>query len=631
MEKSKYYEYALTFFKAIGGISNQTNVYNCMTRLRFKIVDKKLVNEEEIKKVNIVKNTNWNGDELQIIIGGDCYKVKDQCNIILNEGISLEKAIENFYNQKDNFILEKSELEVKKNNIKFTKKIMPAITAVVFPTIPILIGSGIIGGIQSLLVILHVLQTPAPGGSITDLNLISAIMFVASKVGLELVGVVFLISVVNYLKGDIYLAIFLALGLTSRYLFGNGWELFTLFGQPITIKSYEGTVLPMIAAGFLLHYINKWVKSWMPTQIDVVFRPAIVFFTCFIIMLFTIGPFFRIIEQFISKFVILTGKIPGGIGTGILAMIWQPLVLTGTHVAVVTAITLPMTTTGDPSPMYTAVQIAVMGQIGASIAVAILAKNQKTKIAIMGGIPGAIFGITEPLIYGINLPKIKPFLFGCIGGLFGGLLAGATGVAQFQRTGTGIMSWMGLGTGVSLYMGIISGFVSLSVALIITLMLFKDRIPEYILVKKINKKTFKKNTNKTLSEVVAVLKTNEVIKKYEDLLQGKIKLDSTIETLEENQNQTKFKIKEKANKLHLKGQKEKVEILRIKYNKYLVNKISILINKRNVLILELEKVQERYNLLIKDLTNKIKIEIKNEDILMKYKEALNSIEAYYSN
>lgn len=629
MEKNKFYEYSLTFFEAIGGIKNQTNVYNCMTRLRFKILDKSKVNETEIKKVNIVNGINWNGDELQIIIGGDCYKIKDQCINIINLGLTLEEAKENYANIKDDFILEGNDFDVKVSKIKFSKKIMPAISAIVFPTIPILIGSGVIGGIQSLLVILKVLQAPV-GGDVTTVNLVSAIMFIASKVGLELVGVVFLISVVNYLKGDIYLALFLALGLTSRYLF-EGWELFEVLGQPITVKTYEGTVLPMIAAGFLFHYVNKWVKSWMPAQIDVVFRPIVVFLSCFVIMLFTIGPFFKIIEQFISKFVVLTGKIPGGVGTGILAFMWQPLVLTGTHVAIVTTITLPITTMGEPAAMYVALQIAVMGQIGASIAVALLSKNEKTRMAIIAGIPGAIFGITEPLLYGINLPKLKPFIFGCLASLAGGLLAGACGVAQYQRTGTGIMSWMGLGTGVSLYMGIISGFVSMFVAIGLTLFLYKDRISEWKLILKTNKKIFKKDLNQEIIKISEELKNNEIIKNYESLMQLKLKLEVTLEILESKQKNVKQKLRTKANKLNKKGKLDKVEELRKKYETYLVVKIKELNKKINSNLFELEKVEIEYLNLINKYILIIEKEIKEKENVNKFKEALWLTKTYYSN
>ncbi|AKU79839.1 glucose PTS transporter subunit IIA [Spiroplasma turonicum] len=509
--ESKYKSLALKYLLAIGGTKNQSNCHNCMTRLRFKIINKELVDEKVIKKIELTKGINWNGEELQIIIGGEVYKVKDECQKIID--------------RPNDELVEVKEI---KKKVPFKQKIMGAITAIVFPTIPVLIGTGVISGIQSILVLSKVIVNPAVGQTPMDIDLFSALMYIMSKVGIELVGIVFLCSTVKYFKGDPWFAIWLGVALTSRYLFGGGWTLFTVFENPIVIKTYEGTVLPMICTGLMLVFMDRWVKKWMPTSVDIVFRPALVFLSVFIIMLFTVGPFFKIVEQLIAKFVILLGKIPFGIGMGIFAMLWQPLILTGTHVAVIAVITLPMQV-GDPSAMYASCQIGIMGQIGAVIAVSIITKNKITKQAIFAALPGAIFGVTEPIVYGINLPKIKPFLYGCLGGLVGGTLAGILNVAQYRRTGLGIMSWLGFDIGWGTAFGIIANFVALFSALLITLVFYKDRKLEYIGIRDNNKKLYKiisKNfnlkesetkelKNKLINYYLEVKKVNSIYKNYE--------------------------------------------------------------------------------------------------------------------
>lgn len=153
--KSKYQKVATNIFEYIGGKENQVNLYNCMTRLRIKILNKELVDIEKIKSLDIVKGINWNGDELQIIIGGEVYKVKEECLKILD---SKETA----FNKGKNGAL------LTKDRTSISKKIMPAITAIVFPTIPILIGGGIIGGLQSILVISGVLHTKSCSWAISS-------------------------------------------------------------------------------------------------------------------------------------------------------------------------------------------------------------------------------------------------------------------------------------------------------------------------------------------------------------------------------------------------------------------------------------------------------------------------------
>ncbi|ARU91506.1 PTS system beta-glucoside-specific IIABC component [Spiroplasma clarkii] len=114
-------------------------------------------------------------------------------------------------------------------------------------------------------------------------------------------------------------------------------------------------------------------------------------------MMFTIGPIFKVIEQLLAKLVIIIGKLPFGIGVGVFAMMWQPLVLTGTHVAVVTTIALPMSQIpAEPSAMYSALQIAIVGQIGATIAVLIRTKNQKLNKLVLQGYQELSLGLPNP-------------------------------------------------------------------------------------------------------------------------------------------------------------------------------------------------------------------------------------------
>ncbi|WP_053228504.1 PTS glucose transporter subunit IIA [Spiroplasma taiwanense] len=75
--KSRYDQAAQIIYKSIGTHSNYTKVFNCMTRLRFEIKNKDLINELEIKKIPMVKGIIWSGKQLQIIIGGEIYKVRE--------------------------------------------------------------------------------------------------------------------------------------------------------------------------------------------------------------------------------------------------------------------------------------------------------------------------------------------------------------------------------------------------------------------------------------------------------------------------------------------------------------------------------------------------------------------------
>ncbi|QEH61959.1 PTS system, beta-glucoside-specific IIA component [Spiroplasma chinense] len=633
-EINKYETIASQILQAIGGVKNQTNVFNCMTRLRFKIINKDLVDEKLIKQISIVKGINWAGEELQIIIGGEVHKVRQECSNLI-ENKNDQKTIEN-------------------KKIPFKNKIAPALTSILFPTIPLLIGTGIIGGIQAILVVAGVLKNPSPTLPVSELDIFSVLFYVGSKVGIELIGVAFLYSTVKYLKGETPMAILLALLLTSRYLMGSGWVLFQLFGNDISIKSYESSVLPMIAAGFLVHYMNVWTKKWMPSSIDVVFRTAFVVFSSFLIIMFTVGPFFRIIEQILSKFVMLLGDIPYGLGLGIFAMLWQALVLTGTHVAIVTAISLPMTNEQLPSVMYSALQIAIVGQMGAAIAVAIRTKNNKIKQTAWGGMPGAVFGITEPLIYGVNLRKFWPFIYGSLGALIGGTVGGMFGLAQISRTGTGVMSYIGLGVGKNLIVGLIASLIALTSGFAITVLLYVDRKTEVKEFKKVNKtyinlllkskQISKKNEkiieiNDKLAKIGLKIKGENNYKQYEEVLISLSNKEIKLQKMNDKFTFKKDLMFKKAEKLK-SVDIEKYNEFAIKYNNFVKgDNFELVENQIKQLNVNLEAEVKKYKNFTDEILKEIYEIIDNKDMKLdkqlttfvkdKYYNALNIFEINY--
>ncbi|QHX36075.1 hypothetical protein STIUS_v1c05210 [Spiroplasma sp. TIUS-1] len=586
-EMGKYEKIANDILKLVGR-TNQKSVYNCMTRLRMKIVDKDKVDSEGLKKLNIVKGINWNGDEIQIIIGGEVNKIKLECDKILS-------------GKEDSFNKDQSLLRTKK--IPFKNKILPAIAGIIIPALPIILGTGLLAGLQATLVQTGLLKNPGQVGYGTW----DVLFYTLAKVGLELVGFVFLYNTIKYLGGDPIMGLFLALLLTSRHLQVLDWTLFKLFDNPVKVKSYEGTVIPMISAGFLLFYLDRWVKSWMPTSVDIVVRPASVMLISFMIMIFTIGPALGIVEQLLSEFIQLLEKIPFGIGAGLFAFLWQPLVLSGTHVAIVTALGQEMIN-GHPSTMYAVTQLAVMAQIGTVIAVGIRTKNLQIKSTAFGAIPGSIFGVTEPIIYGINLPKVWPFLQACTAAGIVGIIAGIIGVEQTTRTGTGVLSYMGFATTTQTLLAVGLGFATLALAFAITFVLYKDRKTEKTSIKKANDlliKAFVMQTQKDrnssevtelksrLNDIYENIKSNENYKKYENAV---IKLQRV--EMQKQQIIAKNDLKKETLFKKAMNHYDNVDKYNIYANKYLKlnidEKVEILDKEIKLLSLELEAIKEIY-------------------------------------
>ncbi|ASP28463.1 PTS system, beta-glucoside-specific IIABC component [Spiroplasma corruscae] len=618
--KSKYLLAAEQFIKDIGGQGNYKDAYNCMTRLRLSIIDKELVNIKSIEKNKLVKGVVWNGFELQIIIGGECYKVKDE---ILNLRAKQSGT---------------PEINSEKLRPSLSKIFLGIITGIMAPNVPIILASGILSAVYALFASLGLVEDSA------NMNMLSAIMKIMSKTGILLVGIFFCMNTVKYFGGNILLGALLGLLLVSRfyyqtgvsdpelYKFGtyiqdstykvSGWYMFNIGDYPIIIRSYEGSILPFIFVGFISVYIDKWIKTWMPSTVDVVFRYPLVIILTITPTLFLLGPMLSLVEIGMAKLIGFIENWPLGIGVGIFAFIIQPLVFCGIHVAVYVTLQAPLIAQTGSSLILPGGQAAVWGQIGAAIGVLIMTKNKNLKTIIIGTLPSAAFGITETILYGVNIPKGRPFIIGCAAGAVGGVVMGTLGVRLQRLVGDGILYPMGL-NGIDQLWFLIGSLVSLIAGILLTIFLYKERLNEYKYSKKISSKLRSflikyfpqvKVDNKEKLETLnkEFLNSKKEFLDYEKYLQKLTNIESKILKVEQKEENAKKKlykkIKQLENKTNEFAKTKKDQYVNI-YNNYsldseklklsllktdLVNENSYVINSYNTKTKSLEKSVDNF-------------------------------------
>ncbi|QGS51410.1 glucose PTS transporter subunit IIA [Spiroplasma tabanidicola] len=619
--KSKYLLAAEQFLVDIGGESNYKDVYNCMTRLRFSIIDKAKVDTKNISKNKLVKGVVWNGLELQIIIGGECYKVKDE---ILN----LKNKVSNIVVSKDKIL-----------KPPLSRRMLGVVTGIMAPNVPIILASGILSALYALLAATKAIDTS------NDANMFSTIMKILSKTGLLLVGIFFCMNTIKYLGGNILLGALLGLILVSRfyfqtgtsdsdlYKFGtyiqdknyhiSGWYLFSIGDFPVAVKSYEGSILPFIFVGFLGFYVDKWIKTWMPSTIDVVFRYPLVIIITIVPTLFGLGPILSLIEIGVAKAIGFIEKWPIGLGVGIFALIIQPLVIMGVHVAVYVTLQVPLLS-GDPtaaSLILPGGQAAVWGQIGAAIGVLIMTKNWNFKSVILGTLPSAAFGITETILYGVNIPKGRPFAIGCVAGAVGGIVMGSLGAKLRRLVGDGILYPMGL-DGLDQLWFVIGSLVSLITAILLTVFLYRERIDEKRYAIKISSKVkrfitnifvdaknkYNKNLDSLNKEFISCKKE---FNDYEKYLQKITKIENRLLKLEQKEEIKRKKLFEAIKRLESKTSQSSID------------KKNDLISLYNQFSLEKEKL--KLNLEKQEITNTNKLVIKT------YQEKIKDLDSKVAN
>lgn len=462
--KGKYAKICDSIYKYVGGKENYKTYYNCVTRMRFDIFDKELVDIEGLKKIPSVKGINWSGNELQIIFGGEVYKVREEYDRLTTQ---IKKGK---YNKKNE--VRKSKVE---NLIWFLK-------GVIMPVLPALMASGLLMAIQSILQLTGAIETikPSDKDPITNYSIYAGVFYILSQTTLSIIGVLFCYNTVKLFKGDNVMGIIIGITLASPYLFiSKQWTLFTFLDYNINVTAYGNAILVQVLAGLIYVYIDKWIKTWMPTSVDLVFRHALVYLFTIAPIFLGLGPIMGILETFVTYGFVWIGGATFGIGAGIFCMLWQPLVLTGLHHTVMLPIKAEFAS-GNSSVLLLATSVNCIAQFGATLAIILRTKNSNVRQACITSSPACLLGITEPIMYGVNLPKIWPFIYGCIGAFASGMIAGIMNATPFTLGGSGVLNFLRYINGgiTSIIQIAIINLVALMIPFVLTLFLYHERLDE---------------------------------------------------------------------------------------------------------------------------------------------------------
>ncbi|AAT75675.1 beta-glucoside PTS system IIABC component [Mesoplasma florum L1] len=610
--QDKWESLSAEVLKAVQSKDNVVNINNCNTRLRLQIKDTSIINTEEVKNNRWVKGVNLKGNELQIIIGPDAYKLKD--------------AFTEFINKKQVSLKTKAPAE------SFKSKFIKIVNGVLVPVVPVICAASFITLVKTILETTGVIDSVSlnyifsnnesliNGGIkiLSDYGLVTGLFFILSQTAWAFVGIYFSYSTVKFLKGNEIMGILIGLTLICPFLFGGAkWDLFSLGNWTFSVTAYPSSILPHIFVGVVYVYFDRWVRKWMPVSVDLIFRHSLTYAVSLLSVFLFAGPLLALVESGLY-FVIIDGlaNIPYGIGTGIFGLLWQPLVLTGMHAAFYIPINQQIGE-GTPLVLGTVKEIGSLGQFGACFALLFITKNSNLKQVAVSAAPPALLGITEPAIYGCNLVKVTPFIAGCIGSGIGGIYYGVTNT-QLYAIGNGVLCAIGAipGGTMNLVNCLIGFVITICSAFVITLFLYKERVDEQKGIKKIYKKISSLINPKNeaiisfdteISEISELYskETKEQIKRLEDLLYKKGIIENKLEKINVKEDLKKQNYSKKALKAYKKDNNEKV----VKYNTLLQNVKS---NKKSLNdkleeyireILELNSQYNKITIKAKEITN----------------------------
>ncbi len=409
--------------EAVGGEDNIKNFEHCATRLRIILRDNAKVNKEKAENVTGSKGYFFNTGQHQFIFGtGKVNEIYADFKTYTKMDESADTAFkEDVY-----------------SNMNMGQKIVRTLADILIPLIPALVTTGLLMGLRGLLLELGVEFSP----------LMLSLFQMLTDTAFAFLPVLIAYSATKKFGGNPIIGIVVGLMMVAPQL-PNAWSVaggdaeairVGFLGLSIPIVGYQGSIIPAIVAGYLVAKIEKTLRKFVPQIIDLVVTPFVTLTVTIFLMLFVLGPITHTGEVWVSNFIVMLVQAPLGIGYILFGALQQLLVITGLHhsLGIIELQLLADTGKNVLNPLMTA---SMAGQFGAAISAAFIMKEKLKRTNAISSSTSTLFGITEPLLFGVNLRSLRIFGAGMVGGAVGGLV---TYIFGLSATGMGITFLPGL-------------------------------------------------------------------------------------------------------------------------------------------------------------------------------------------
>lgn len=384
---------AQTIITLVGGKQNIISIASCMTRFRVDVADTSMVNVVEIKKLDPTQGCVISDNQVQTILGpGKAAKVCEEASTILGKEFTLL----------DGEALKK---ELKQKNQTPFKTVLKKISSVFIPILPAIIACGLVMGLN------NIFMKVSPDYAATSFGLLVGAMGNAAYAVLPIfVG----ISTAKTFGGSPYLGGTLASLMTLPAL-----AQITLFER--TLVPGRGGIIAVLFVVIFSCWIEKKLHKVVPDAFDIFITPLLTIIIAGFAAILVLQPFGGMISDMLTNGVKFSLD-KGGAATGsLLGIMWLPSVMTGLHHSITPLHAELLESIGN-TPLLPIFAMVGPGQIGAVLYVYSKTKSANLKRVILSGIPVQIMGIGEPLIYGVTLPLLKPFIAACLSAGIGGAL-----------------------------------------------------------------------------------------------------------------------------------------------------------------------------------------------------------------
>ena len=452
----------------VGGKDNVNSLTHCITRLRFKLKDESIAQDEALKNLEGVVTVMKSAGQYQVVIGNQVQDVYEQLAPLLHA--------------------EQPQTVQDAEKEKLLDRFVDIISGIFQPILGIMAACGMIKGLNMLFMTLGLYAETSGGYMI--INAIGDALFTflplflgytsARKFGLK--------PMVGLVIGGIMCYP----GIQSSALSGSLKPLYTMFegtmfaspvyidffGIPVISMDYTSTVIPVIFIVYFASKCEKLFSKFVPDLVKFFFVPMLTLLVALPIGFLLIGPVATFGSKIIAETIISIRNVSPMLAGGLVGLTWQILVIFGLHCGFIPVYINNIVTNGYDNVMmpFFACTFATSAVI---LVIMLKTRDRKMKELCLPNFISGIFGVTEPGIYGILLPLKKPFIISCIAGGIGGAFYGFCNFRKFSMGGMGIFEFPAMmepdGAWGNLLVAVSGVLLTMIVAVILMLLFYREK------------------------------------------------------------------------------------------------------------------------------------------------------------
>ncbi|MCI1890702.1 MAG: beta-glucoside-specific PTS transporter subunit IIABC [Schleiferilactobacillus harbinensis] len=429
-------ELAANILNGVGGKGNINGITHCVTRIRFILGDEARADDNKIKNLDGVLDVVKQGGQYQVVIGPGVAKVYDA---VVSAGHLPDSVVDAGGNANA------TEADASQKKEGWASRALNLISSIFIPVLGILSGAGMIKAVMSVCSVMGWIK--ATDGTYIILNALGDTLFYFFPVAIGWSAArkfklpdIYGLTIGAFLVYPTLITAASSKAMTTIFkgtIFALNYKL-TFLGIPVALQNYSNTVIPIIIIVWFAAHVHKWFERIVPDVVQIVMVPFFTLLITGVLSLIVIGPIAMILQNILSDSVLWLVSLNKGIAGFVLGSLWSLLVMFGLHWAVIPFFAIDIARYGYDviNPLIYAGALAIMGS---TLGVVLRNRNKKDRSFGIAATVSAFFGVNEPALYGVLIPRKKTMVTAFIGAGLGGAIAGFSGAKLYEFGANGIL------------------------------------------------------------------------------------------------------------------------------------------------------------------------------------------------